>query len=156
MTMRLAEVVDRLLPLADHGDRQLLHRQIRHWSKLGFLGPTSELQDESGRHRRYQNVHVYRGALFVELSRYGLAKDFFEGISEWLEIRIADYRQRYRSEVFDDARKRIEVLVFFSPLRARGGGQAPWVTIRRGGDEVELPGISSWLVINLSMLLARL
>jgi hypothetical protein len=120
--MRLAEVVDRLLPLADHGDRDLLHRQIRHWSKLGVLGPPDELQDESGHHRRYQERHVYRAALFLELSRYGLAKDFFQGISEWLEIRLSDYRQRYESDPFDDAGKRIGVLV----LLLAPAGQRRW------------------------------
>ena len=152
--MRLADAVARLRPLAPLGDDGLVERQLRYWSREGFLG--EDLQARSGAHRRYDDEHLFKAALFLELSQYGLGARLFRGAAEWLPTRISEYRRKWGADPFVDARRGIEVLVIFSPLKARSGGSTAWLQVERGHQTVIIPGAPSWIVVQLSMLLAAL
>jgi hypothetical protein len=98
MSMTLTELTDRLAKVSRE-PASTVNRQARHWTDLGVLPLTGELNTGTGRGRLYEDEALYLAAVAVELARYGVTAGTIKKVLAALAPGFRDRGSRARDVV---------------------------------------------------------
>jgi hypothetical protein len=155
MSMTLTELTDRLAKISPESTATR-NRQLRHWTDLGVLPLTGELNTGTGRGRLYEDDAIYLAAVAVELARY----EATAGTVKRVLSELASEFRRSGSRVREFATNKRKLWLLLTPT---GIGKHLWVLPREPEDlarwivefESDAP-MSSALIINLHGLWRKL